>query len=98
MCVVSAVSDYYTRPYQQIADEWNDLIKNPIPMPAFPPVKDMSDEIRKELAEVIKRLDKIDKKLNDIECHDDAKKQFLTELKLTIDQNGNIVDSESNIK
>lgn len=80
MCSVSAVSDYYTRtypdrfgvsPFQQPV-----LPMSPITVP--PPFADA--ETKDMMRQVIRMLDKIDKKLGDVECMDDAKKQFLKAL------------------
>lgn len=66
MCAVSAVSDYYMK------------IPNVLGPNTWPPQpKDMDDETKKMLREVIRRLDEIDKRLGDRECMDDKKQEFL---------------------
>lgn len=69
MCAVSAISDYYMNP---------PLLQYPFnpPIPALPPVKDMSPEILEMLRKVVEMLDKVDKKLGDKECMDETKKKF----------------------
>jgi hypothetical protein len=68
MCVVSAVSDYY-RPRHDF-------------VPNYPPVQNWDWETKQLLREALQRLDKIDKRLGDIECHDESKAALLKELGL----------------
>jgi hypothetical protein len=67
MCVYSAVSDYYTRTWPERHPEK--------PMP-FAPFGTADDETKRLLREALERLDKIDKRLGDVECHDEAKEKF----------------------
>lgn len=70
MCASSAVSDYYMGTFPQ---------RFPTnPQPFFGPTGD--PEAREMLRKVMELLDKIDKKLGDVECHDDAKEAFLAKL------------------
>ena len=77
MCSVSAVSQYYT-------DTWPNRFQQPSPFspgatgaPLFP-VAD--SETREMMRQVLKLLDKIDKKLGDVECMDAEKAAFLKAL------------------
>lgn len=87
MCSVSAVSDYYTRQYP---DRFG---TNPFQPPQ--PLQDMyrggagwfpqsvaDAETREMMRQVLKLLDKIDKRLGDIECMDAEKAAFLKALDL----------------
>lgn len=67
MCSVSAVSDYYMQTWPQRFQQ------NPTPWQSDP-------EVRRLLLEVVNRLDAIDKRLGDIECHDAAKEAFLRDI------------------
>lgn len=66
MCAVSAVTDYYNQTWPNRFPTY--------PVEAFPP------DIKKELADIIRRLDSIDKRLGDIECSDPTKQQLLDQL------------------
>lgn len=79
MCSVSAVSDYYTRTYP---DRFGIQPFQPVqPMsPITGPIHVVDAETKEMMRKVILMLDKIDKKLGDVECMDDAKKQFLKAL------------------
>jgi hypothetical protein len=61
MCAYSAISDYYTDPKR-----WG----------YTSPIQSMDGETVRLLKEVADKLDKIDKRLNDIECNDPRKKIF----------------------
>jgi hypothetical protein len=81
MCSVSAVSDYYTNTYP------NRL--GPITVPGLgnlglqPQVVNTFDAETKEMMrQALVLLDKIDKKLGDVECMDEAKAAFLKTLNL----------------
>lgn len=88
MCSVSAVSDYYTR-------QWPDRfgynpfqpgiglpLPNAIPMPQTSPIQIVDSETKEMMRQVLKLLDKIDKKLGDVECMDAEKAEFLKSLDL----------------
>lgn len=86
MCSVSAVSDYYTRQYP---DRFGlNPFQNPVPMPGLGlpnlpvNVPTVDAETREMMRKVLQLLDKIDKKLGDVECMDEAKAQFLKSLDL----------------
>ena len=66
MCSVSAISDYYTTTWPLRFPEQH--------IATFP------EDIRKDLLEIIKRLDSIDKRLGDVECIDESKAKFIKEL------------------
>jgi hypothetical protein len=87
MCSVSAVSDYYTNTYP------GRLTPLPMPYPAkpFPGLADVSPartiqsfdpEVREMMRKALILLDKIDKRLGDVECMDEAKAAFLKTLNL----------------
>jgi len=68
MCATSAVSDYYLR-------QW------PNTFPNTPSVIQVADEETKAmLRRALELLDKVDKRLNDIECMDEQKSAFLAKL------------------
>jgi len=74
MCAVSMISDYYMRPVT--IDPTNiHAVPNSIPV-----IRTVDDETKKMLLEVIKRLDEIDKRLNDKECMDETKAEFYKEI------------------
>ena len=89
MCSVSAVSDYYTNTYP---NRINVQPMNPFQGMAQPPqpivLSAMDAETKEMLRAALKLLDKIDKKLGDVECLDDAKKAFLATLNLDPDDIG----------
>jgi len=81
MCSVSAVSQYYTETYPQRLNPF----QQPVPMPGLgglqPQIVHTFDAETKEMMrQALKLLDKIDKRLGDIECMDDAKKAFFQSL------------------
>lgn len=67
MCAVSAMSDYYLKTWPK---------RNPL----NPKPWTQNEEIRKDLQKVLKKLDEIDKKLQDVECLDEEKQTFLSEI------------------
>lgn len=67
MCAVSAISDYYSNQY-------------PLQVPSNPAPWQNDPAVAKQLLEVLKRLDKLDKRLGDLECKDAAKAAFLKAL------------------
>lgn len=72
MCVFSAVSDYYTKQWPQQPNQiYPTVFQHP----------QMDDETKKLLLKAVEILDKIDKKLGDVECHDESKEEFLKQLK-----------------
>jgi hypothetical protein len=82
MCSVSAVSDYYTRQYpdrfgvNQFSVPVHPSISPPINVPT------VDAETKEMMRKVLQLLDKIDKKLGDVECMDEAKAEFLKALDL----------------
>jgi hypothetical protein len=81
MCSVSAVSDYYTRqypdrfgvnPFQPGLAQGLGQLTTPI----------VDVETKEMMRKVLQLLDKIDKKLGDVECMDEAKAEFLKALDL----------------
>ena len=66
MCSVSAVSDYYTTVW-------------PTRFPGVSPTAD--DETRALMRKAIELLERIDKRLGDVECSDESKAAFLSSLK-----------------
>lgn len=72
MCVVSMVTDYYN-------DIW------PKRWPSNPRPWEQDEELKKQLKEVLERLDQIDKKLKDKDCKDEKKKKFIKALGANID-------------
>lgn len=68
MCVVSVVSDYYSQQWPQRHDGQSVF-------------QTMDSESVKLLKEALERLDKIDKRLKDIECNDPVKAKFLRQVK-----------------
>lgn len=67
MCAVSMVTDYYQHMFPQ------SFPLNPAPWQSDPAVA-------QQLLEVLRRLDAIDKRLNDRECLDEAKARFIKDL------------------
>jgi len=51
-------------------------------MGGVPPINVWDQESKQLLREVLERLDKLDKRLGDIECHDDSKTALRKELGL----------------
>jgi hypothetical protein len=85
MCSVSAVSDYYQNTYQNRINPF----QHGMTVPGLgtggyqPPVVHTFDAETKEMMrQALILLDKIDKKLGDVECMDDAKAAFLKTLNL----------------
>lgn len=90
MCSVSAVSQYYQdtypnriNPYQQLQQPHPGLggFVNPVQQI----VHTFDPETKEMLRQALKLLDKIDKRLGDVECMDDTKAAFLATLGLTPD-------------
>ena len=81
MCSVSAVSEYYTGPY---IDRFGLSPFQPNTIPNFPtatkPIRVADEETKEMMRQALRLLDKIDKRLGDIECMDDAKKAFFQSL------------------
>lgn len=87
MCSVSAVSDYYTRTYPDrfgVFPFSPTNVPTPLPstLPATVTVPVADAETREMMRQVLKLLDKIDKRLGDIECMDAEKAPFLKALDL----------------
>lgn len=79
MCSVSAVSDYYMRQYPDRTGI--NPFQPTMPMsPLTGPLPVVDSETKEMMRQALKLLDKIDKRLGDIECMDEAKKQFLKAL------------------
>jgi hypothetical protein len=80
MCASSVISDYYQNTYP---NRFNPVSPATY-MPALPQtvVHQFDAETKDMLRQALKLLDKIDKKLGDVECMDDAKKAFLATLGL----------------
>ena len=78
MCSVSAVSQYYTDIYPGRA-------LGPPPLSGFsqmPVVHTFDAETKELMRQALRLLDRIDKKLGDVECFDDTKAAFLKTLNL----------------
>ncbi len=60
MCAVSMISTYYMEPQH----------------PSVPNPYRFDNETKQALREIVRRLDELDKKLNDRECVDELKEQF----------------------
>lgn len=71
MCSVSAVSDYYMNTWP------NRNPQNPNPFQQL----QQNAKLRRDMAKVLALLDKIDKRLGDVECMDEAKAAFLAQFK-----------------
>jgi len=80
MCSVSAISDYYGEriypgrtliPYDGLRLQ-----------PYLPPIPQWDAETKRLLSEVLERLDAIDKRLGDVECHDESKAELKRQLGL----------------
>lgn len=67
MCASSVISDYYTSQFSL------QVPSNPTPWQSDPAVA-------QQLLEVLKRLDKLDKRLGDIECKNAEKAAFIKAL------------------
>ena len=61
MCAYSVISEYYTRPPDSMAT---------------PPIQQMDGESVRLLKDIADKLDKLDKRLGDIECMDPTKAKF----------------------
>lgn len=69
MCAMSVVSDYFLQqPFRQ-------------PNPLLP-LQSWDDESKQLLREVLQRLDKLDKRLGDIECNEPSKAELRRQLGL----------------
>jgi hypothetical protein len=80
MCIVSMVSDHYQKHYP----EWFEPVEiNPTVKPVINIVRQMPDDIKEALRDIVKRLDEIDKKLNERDCHDDSKERFFKTIGLS---------------
>ncbi len=73
MCISSAVSDYYQNTYPARNPQMYPWVGTPPP----PVVHSFDPETKDLLRQALKILDKIDKRLGDIECMDESKKAFL---------------------
>lgn len=80
MCSVSVISEYYF--YQQPLMQT--IPYAPVQRPYIPPVQQWDQEAKQLLREVLERLDKLDKRLGDLECHDDSKAALRKELGLEV--------------
>jgi hypothetical protein len=85
MCSVSAVSDYYTRTYPDRFGinpfQPGTAIGAPLGS-GLPTVPTVDAETKEMMRKVLQLLDKIDKRLGDVECMDEAKAEFLKGLDL----------------
>jgi hypothetical protein len=82
MCATSAISDYY-RDRTDPVNPWpQPQPPVPFPQPYLPPIQIWDQESKQLLREVLDRLDKLDKRLGDIECHDDSKAELKRQLGL----------------
>lgn len=79
MCMTSAVSDYYLRKDRWPVNPFDVEPTYPLHPPVMPPVI-ADQETRDLMRQVLKLLDKIDKKLGDVECMDEKKAAFLRSL------------------
>lgn len=80
MCSVSAVSQYYTEIFpQRLGQPLHPSLNNPNPIP---PIVTFDLETKEMMRQALRLLDKIDKRLGDIECIDGAKNKFLESLGL----------------
>lgn len=70
MCITSTVSDYYLKQWPQQQPNYPNVFMHP----------QMDEETKKLLLKAVEILEKIDKKLGDVECHDEAKAGFLEKL------------------
>jgi len=86
MCSVSMISDYYRDRTYPPQYPWpnpnNPNTLQPPVQPYMPPINVWDQESKQLLREVLERLDKLDKRLGDIECHDDSKAALRKELGL----------------
>jgi len=85
------ISDYYRdrtfpgNPYPNVYPPSvvpNSPVPNVFIQPQLPPINVWDQESKQLLREVLERLDKLDKRLGDIECHDDSKAALRKELGL----------------
>lgn len=72
MCASSVVSDYYMNQWPQRYP------RNPNPFGPLATI-DPNADLRRDMAKVLQLLDKIDKRLGDVECMDEAKAKFLAQ-------------------
>lgn len=72
MCVSSVISDYYQDTFP------NRFPQTPIPnqLPNQSSIYLQDPEVKEMLKKLIELADKIDKKLGDVECHDESKEAF----------------------
>jgi hypothetical protein len=76
MCVVSAVSDYYrTSPFPLPK-----YVEPLLDRPAIPPAITQDPEALELLRRAVEILDRLDKRIGDLECNDAAKAAFLETL------------------
>ena len=97
MCSVSVVSQYYTDTYPNRMNPQNPFM-SPQPNPYMPmgpvggsqqtAVHTFDAETKQLMRQALILLDKIDKRLGDVECMDDAKAAFLKTLNLNPDDIG----------
>ena len=80
MCASSVVSDYYMRTWPERHGSPSPFHTPPSGGSIFTPTIDA--ETKEMMRKVLQLLDKIDKKLGDVECIDDAKAAFLKQLDL----------------
>lgn len=86
MCSVSAVSDYYTNTYpNRINPNPFQGLGTPLHGIQQPVVHTFDAETKDMLRQALKLLDRIDKRLGDVECMDDTKAAFLATLNLKPD-------------
>jgi hypothetical protein len=82
MCSVSAVSAYYTDTYPNRLNPYQQAVPMPNLGGLHPVVHTFDAETKEMMRQALKLLDKIDKRLGDIECLDDAKAGFMKALDL----------------
>lgn len=80
MCSTSAVSDYYMNQWPNRYGQLSPFQQMGLSGSSAYPVVD--SDTKEMMRKVLQLLDKIDKKLGDVECIDDAKAAFLKSLGL----------------
>lgn len=80
MCSVSAVSEYYQNTYPQRQNPFQQL--GGIGGLQMPVVHTFDAETKEMMRQALKLLDRIDKRLGDIECLDATKAEFMKALDL----------------